>query len=106
MTLTDLRYENCFRYPNTMARHGPEPDVPSPNLRRIVEAMKTGDLAPIIELGARIEAGNATSSEEETIQVYDAVPLLLRYVLDLSEMCLRREHALKECDVGIGHKAP
>lgn len=100
----DLRDERCTRYGPTGARPGATPQVPSPNLKKVMEAIATGELAPLIALGDRIENGNATESEEERGKVYDALPLLLGYVLDLSEMCLRRERALNDCDVGFGFK--
>jgi hypothetical protein len=104
MTQTDLRDENFSRFGSALARIGPSPVVPSPNLKRMIEALETGELAPIVRLGERIEAGAATDEEEEVDKVYDAVPLLLAYVQDLVDMCRRREQALKECDVGIGFK--
>lgn len=98
----DARDEKFQRMGSTLARFGPSPTVPSPNLAKVFAALESGELAPIAKLAEDIFDGRATGSEEEQAEVYDAVPLLLDYVRDLADMCRRREQALAELDISIG----
>lgn len=91
MPLTDLRDE---RFPPAR--------VPSPNLAKVFAALETGELASLKTLAATIEVGNASGSEEESLTVYEALPLLMDYVIDLAHMCRRREEALAEQGVHVG----
>jgi hypothetical protein len=87
----------------TTARPGPEPEVPSPNLAKVIAALKDGELAVLKALAQRIEAGEAACDDAESLKVYEGLPLLLEYVEDLVQMCQTREQGLAECHVIIGH---
>lgn len=102
MTPVDLRQETFERFGSTLARFGPTPQVPSQNLKVVLDSLASGTLAPIAALSAKIEAGDATGAEEEMEQVYAALPVLLAHIFDLTAMCHRREQALAECSVGVG----
>lgn len=93
MPMTDLRDETTARAPS---------QVPSPNLAKIRDAVETGELAPLFKLAHKIEEGNATGDEAESLTVYEGLPVLVAYVADLYGMCRRREQALAECGVSVG----
>lgn len=79
--------------------------TPSPNLRAFINDLqhaRDGALAKIGDLAAKIERGDATGSEEESLQVYDALPVLYACVEDLVDMCRRREAVLWDNHIGFG----
>jgi hypothetical protein len=102
MSMSDLRDEKMTRLGSTLARIGPTPQVPSPNLKKIMDAIESGELEPIFKLAIKIDDGEATGDEAESLTVYEAVPLLVGYISDLTGMCRRREEALAELDIQIG----
>jgi hypothetical protein len=102
MSMSDLRDERMARLGSTLARLGPTPQVPSPNLKKVFDAIESGELEPIFKLADKIESGAATGDEAESLTVYEALPLLVGYVSDLADMCRRREDALAELDIQVG----
>lgn len=98
----DVRDEEFKRFGSTLARFGPEPQVPSPNLKRVIDNLERGKLSKIALLADKIEAGNATGEEDESLEVYESLAVLMDHVRDLTDMCRRREQALAELDIGIG----
>ncbi|AFU88158.1 hypothetical protein CcrColossus_gp288 [Caulobacter phage CcrColossus] len=78
---------------------------PSPNLKAFITEMyhtRGSTLDKIGDLAAKIERGDASGSEEESLQVYDALPVLYACIEDLVDMCRRREQALWDNHIAFG----
>ncbi|AFU86699.1 hypothetical protein D869_gp215 [Caulobacter phage CcrRogue] len=76
--------------------------VPSPNLAAFKALLEPGGkLAKFRAIGNIAEVGG-TLTEDQEIDLYDGVGMLVDCIEDLIGMCERREQALAECDVQIG----
>ncbi|AXQ68833.1 hypothetical protein HOU00_gp292 [Caulobacter phage CcrPW] len=79
--------------------------TPSPNLLGYINSLRHvrgSELDKIGDLAAKIERGDATGSEEESLQVYEALPVLYACIEDLVDMCRRREGVLWDHHIGFG----
>lgn len=92
-------------------QHRKSPDAelytytPSPNLKAYIHNLhhaRGSNLEKVGELASKIERGDATGSEEESLQVYEALPMLYACIEDLVDMCRRREQALWDQHIGFG----
>jgi len=73
----------------------------SPNLQSIYDDIAKGELSEAVRLAELIKSGGAKETEKELSMLYDLFPTVVDHMLDLADMCRRREEMWASSEVPV-----